>query len=58
MNKDQAKGRYEEAKGKAKQVVGKIVGNKPMEQKGKLQNAGGAVQAAVGDLREEIKKSI
>ena len=28
MNKDQVKGRYEEAKGKVKEVAGHVVGNK------------------------------
>lgn len=34
MNKDQVKGRVEEAKGKVKEVAGKIVGNRSMEVKG------------------------
>jgi uncharacterized protein YjbJ (UPF0337 family) len=58
MNKDQVKGRLEEAKGKAKEVTGKAIGNKSLEQKGKVQNVGGKVQAGYGDLKEDIKKSI
>ena len=34
MNKDQVKGRFEEAKGKAKEVAGKVVGNDKLELKG------------------------
>ena len=37
MNKDQVKGRVEEAKGKVKEVTGKIIGNKDLEEKGKVQ---------------------
>ncbi|MDD5176367.1 MAG: CsbD family protein [Sterolibacterium sp.] len=55
MNKDQAKGRIEEAKGKVKEVAGKVIGNKDLEQKGKVQNLGGKVQAGYGDLKEDIK---
>lgn len=58
MNKDQAKGRVEEVKGKVKEVAGKVTGNKELEQKGKLQNAGGKAQAGFGDLKEELKKAI
>jgi uncharacterized protein YjbJ (UPF0337 family) len=58
MNKDQVKGRIQEAKGKVKEVAGKIVGNKDLEQKGKIQNTDGKVQASYGDLREDVKKAI
>jgi uncharacterized protein YjbJ (UPF0337 family) len=58
MNKDQVKGRVEEAKGKVKEVAGKVVGNKDLEQKGKTQNTGGKIQAEYGDLKEDIKKGI
>jgi uncharacterized protein YjbJ (UPF0337 family) len=57
MNKDQAKGRVEEAKGKVKEVTGKVVGNKELEQKGRMQKAGGKIQAGYGDLKEDIKGS-
>jgi uncharacterized protein YjbJ (UPF0337 family) len=57
MNKDQAAGRVDEVKGKVKEVAGKVVGNRTLEQKGKIQNAKGKVQAGYGDLKEDIKKS-
>jgi uncharacterized protein YjbJ (UPF0337 family) len=58
MNKDQIKGRVEETKGNVKEAVGKVVGNKELEQEGKLENAAGKVQAKYGDLKEDIKKTI
>jgi len=57
MNKDQAKGYVEEVKGEVKEVAGKIVGNDNLELKGKIQNSGGKVQVAVGDLEEKVKKA-
>jgi uncharacterized protein YjbJ (UPF0337 family) len=57
MNKDQIKGRVEEAKGKVKKAAGKAVGNRNLENKGGLQNAHGKAQAAFGDLRDKIDKS-
>lgn len=58
MNKDQVKGGAEQAKGKTKEVAGKAVGNKELEQEGKLENTGGKVQKGYGDVKEDIKKSI
>lgn len=57
MNKDQIKGRIEEAKGKVKEVTGKVVGDEEMEAEGNIQKNIGKVQAGVGDLREDIKKA-
>jgi uncharacterized protein YjbJ (UPF0337 family) len=58
MNKDQAKGRIEEAKGKVKEVTGNLVGNDELELKGKIQKSGGKAQAAYGDLKENLKDAI
>ena len=41
MNKDQSKGRIEEVKGKAKEIAGRVIGDREMEIKGKAQNIGG-----------------
>ena len=40
MNKDQAKERIKEAKGKVKEGAGKLVGNDKLEVKGKTQYSG------------------
>jgi uncharacterized protein YjbJ (UPF0337 family) len=58
MNKDQVKGRIRKAKGKVKETAGKLVGNKRLEQKGKIEQATGAVQTGYGDLRSDVKKSV
>ena len=58
MNKDQFKGRTEQAKGKIKEIAGKVVGNKDLERKGKIENAEGKVQAGYGDLKEDIKDAV
>lgn len=57
MNKDQLKGRMKEVEGKIKQVAGKLVGNKTLERKGKVQNTVGKAQAGYGDLKSDLKKS-
>ena len=57
MNKDQVKGRAEEAAGAVKKVTGKAVGNKNLEQKGRLEEAGGKVRAGYGDAKNELEKN-
>jgi len=56
MNKDQVKGRAEEALGKVKEVVGKAVGNKDLEVKGHIQKNFGADQASAGDVKHAVEK--
>ncbi len=58
MNKDQVKGRINEAKGAVKETVGKATGNPGTQLKGNLQKNAGKVQAAVGDAREDAKQSV
>jgi len=58
INKDQIKGRAQEAKGKVKEVVGKAFGDKSLEVKGNVQKNMGAARASVGDARESIAKAI
>jgi uncharacterized protein YjbJ (UPF0337 family) len=57
INKDQVKGRAEETKGKVKEVIGRVFGNKDLEMKGNIQKNVGVVQAAVGDAKENIAKT-
>ena len=57
INKDQVKGRIEEAKGKAKEVAGKLVGNEKLEAKGKVEKIAGEAQAKFGDLKQGFKGS-
>ena len=58
MNKDQVKGRVEEAKGAVKQQTGKIVGNPDLEAEGAVDKAAGKVQKNYGDANEKVKDAI
>ncbi len=55
MNKDQIKGRIDQATGKVKEVAGRAVGNEKLEGEGLADQAGGKVQATVGDARQNVK---
>jgi len=55
MNKEQVKGRVEEAKGKIKEVAGHVVGNKDLEVEGNIQKNKGKVGAGAADLKADLK---
>lgn len=55
MNKDQVNGRVKEAKGRIKELTGKLVGNESLEAKGKVQKTLGKAQAKFGDVRQDIR---
>lgn len=58
MNKDQVKGRVTEAKGKIKEVAGKLVGNEKLEAKGKAQRIVGKARAKFGDVKKDVKDAM
>ena len=55
MNKDQIKGRVEEATGKVKEAAGKLVGNEKLQTEGMAEQVKGKVQAGFGDAKERAK---
>ena len=57
INKDQVQGRVEQAKGAIKEEAGKVVGNASLEVKGNIEKNLGKVQAKIGDVTEDLKKS-
>ena len=58
MNKDQVKGRVEQAKGAVKDTTGKVVGNKKLETEGQIDKATGKAQATYGDIKEDVKDAV
>ncbi|WP_095144214.1 CsbD family protein [Pseudomonas sp. Irchel s3b6] len=56
MNKNQVKGRVKEIEGAIKEVAGKAVGNKRLEERGKIEKTVGTIQAGLGDLKEDLKR--
>ena len=56
MKKDQIKGQIKKTKGTAKEVIGKLIGNKELEAEGKIEKAVGSAQATYGDFKNEVEK--
>jgi uncharacterized protein YjbJ (UPF0337 family) len=54
--RDKAEGRFHEAKGKAKEMAGRITDNPTLEAKGKVEKIAGKVQEKVGQAKKVLGK--
>ncbi|MBF0100670.1 MAG: CsbD family protein [Desulfobacterales bacterium] len=54
--RDNAEGKMHQAKGKIKEVAGKIVGNSDLEAKGKNENLAGKAQEKIGEFKKVVNK--
>jgi uncharacterized protein YjbJ (UPF0337 family) len=55
VDKDRIRGSAEQAKGKVKEVVGKLTGDSKLEGEGKADQFKGKVQNAVGGLKDTLR---
>ena len=51
-NQDKAEGKLHEAKGKTKEVAGKVTNNPKLEGEGKAEKVAGKVQGKTGDVKK------
>jgi uncharacterized protein YjbJ (UPF0337 family) len=58
MDKDRVEGSIEQAKGKVKEVAGKVAGDSKLEAEGKGQQIAGKVQNAVGGFKDTVKGAV
>jgi uncharacterized protein YjbJ (UPF0337 family) len=54
--KDKAEGKWHKVKGKIRQIAGKAVGNRRLENEGKAENVGGSVQEKIGEIKDVVGK--
>ena len=54
--KDQLKGKFENLKGKAKEVAGVITGQRKLQAEGENQQIAGKVQEKVGQVEKVLEK--
>ncbi len=52
--KDDASGKIHQVKGKIKETVGKLVGNRDLAAEGKIENLDGKVQEKLGQVEKVI----
>ena len=55
MDKDRVKGSAQQAKGKVKEVVGKMTGDAKLEGEGKADKAGGKIRNAIGGIKDTLR---
>ena len=58
MNKDRIQGSAEQAKGKLKEVAGKVTGDAKLESEGKADKAAGKIQNTIGGMKDAIKEAV
>lgn len=58
VNKDQVGGVLKQAKGTAKEALGKATGNKQTQAEGTAEKLSGKVQKGYGDLKEKIRHKL
>lgn len=56
MDKDRIKGTVKQAKGSAKESIGKLTGDPSLEVEGKVDQAEGTVQKAYGKAKDALRK--
>ena len=54
--KDNAEGKMHQVKGKIKETVGKVVGNRDLEAEGKVEKLDGKVQEKLGQVEKIVGK--
>jgi uncharacterized protein YjbJ (UPF0337 family) len=56
MDKDRIKGSAEQAKGKVKEVAGKLTGDEKMKTEGQADQIKGKIQNTVGGIKDSIRE--
>jgi len=55
MNKDKIAGAAKTVAGEAKEVTGKVLGNKKLAADGRIEKNSGKLQSAVGNIKDTIR---
>lgn len=58
VNKDEVKGKWEQAKGTIKDKVGEATGDRELEAEGEAQHAGGEAQEGWGKAKRKVSNAI
>ena len=58
INKDEVKGKWEQAKGTVKDKAGELTGNDRLEAEGEAQNASGKIQEGWGSVKRNVSNAV
>ena len=56
MDKDRIKGSFEQAKGKAKELFGRLTGDTKTETEGKAEKVAGKTQNTIGGVKDKARE--
>jgi uncharacterized protein YjbJ (UPF0337 family) len=57
-NRDEIEGKFDQAKGKTKETVGRAINDRELESEGQADNLGGKVQEGAGKVRRKVGETI
>ena len=57
-NKDEVKGKYDQAKGSAKETVGRALDDRDLETEGQADRAGGNIREGFGTARRKVGEAV
>ena len=57
-NRDEIEGKFDQAKGKTKEVVGRAINDRDLEAEGGADRAGGDIQEGFGRARRKVGETI
>lgn len=55
MDKDRVEGSVEQAKGKVKEIAGKVTGDSKLEGEGKADQVAGKIQNTIGGIKDTLR---
>ena len=58
MGHQEARGKVKQLRGRVKETIGSITGNRKMQREGSRERAGGAVQEGLGKARRKVGKFV
>ena len=58
INKDEVKGKFEQAKGTVKDKAGELTGNERLEAEGEAEHAEGEVQESWGKVKRNVSNAL
>jgi uncharacterized protein YjbJ (UPF0337 family) len=57
VNKQQAEGKFDKAKGEVKEVAGKAIGDEQLEAEGAFDKVKGNIKEGVGNVKEAVREA-
>ena len=57
-NRDELEGKFDQAKGKAKETVGRAINDRDLQDEGNADRAGGKVQEGFGKVKRKVGEAV